>query len=170
LHPDLEIAAVVIQLPFAKRESLKYKRGDKGSDKMHSNLLNLSVGEQRMKTIRDEENQEKVKVVIPTGKHSLPRGDGRGPSSLLDRWRSDGGCDCGGWDMACPLTVFGNPGIQCAEDEPLLDNQRPLELFLQVSFLVHTRRCFTLLTWIEWKSYTRIKESMPQIRATLLYW
>ena len=170
LHPDLEIAAVVIKLPFTKRESLKYKRGDKGSDKMHSNLLNLSVGEQRMKTIRDEENQEKVKVVIPTGKHSLPRGDGRGPSSLLDRWRSGGGCDCGGWDMACPLTVFGNPGIQCAEDEPLLDNQRPLELFLQVSFLVHTRRCFTLLTWIKWKSYTWIKESMPQIRATLLYW
>ncbi|KAG5249329.1 DUF3527 domain-containing protein [Salix suchowensis] len=130
LHPDLEIAAIVIQLPFAKRESLKYKRRDKGRDNMHSNLLNLSVGEQRRKTI-DEENQEKVKVVIPTGKHSLPRGDGRGPSSLLDRWRSGGGCDCGGWDMACPLTVFGNPGIQCAEDEPLLDNQRPLELFLQ---------------------------------------
>ncbi|KAJ6326758.1 hypothetical protein OIU78_013778 [Salix suchowensis] len=119
LHPDLEIAAIVIQLPFAKRESLKYKRRDKGRDNMHSNLLNLSVGEQRRKTI-DEENQEKVKVVIPTGKHSFAKG-----------WRSGGGCDCGGWDMACPLTVFGNPGIQCAEDEPLLDNQRPLELFLQ---------------------------------------
>ncbi|XP_034894671.1 uncharacterized protein [Populus alba] len=130
LHPDLEIAAVVIQLPFAKRESLKYKRGDRGSDEMHSNLLNLSVGEQRRKTIPDKENAENVKVVIPTGNHSLPNGDSQGPSSLLDRWRSGGGCDCGGWDMACPLTVFGNPGIQCAEDEPLLDNQQPLELFL----------------------------------------
>ncbi|KAJ6701724.1 DOMAIN PROTEIN putative (DUF3527)-RELATED [Salix koriyanagi] len=102
LHPDLEIAAIVIQLPFSRRESLKYKRGDK----------------------------EKVRVVIPTGNHSLPSGDSRGPSSLLDRWRSGGGCDCGGWDMACPLTVFGNPGIHYAEDKPLLDNQRPLELFL----------------------------------------
>ncbi|KAJ6714459.1 hypothetical protein OIU85_026010 [Salix viminalis] len=130
LHPDLEIAAIVIQLPFSRRESLKYKRGDKGSDEMHSNLLNLSVGEQRRKTIRDKENPEKVRVVIPTGNHSLPSGDSRGPSSLLDRWRSGGGCDCGGWDMACPLTVFGNPGIHYAEDKPLVDNQRPLDLFL----------------------------------------
>ncbi|KAB5573568.1 hypothetical protein DKX38_000762 [Salix brachista] len=130
LHPDLEIAAIVIQLPFSRRESLKYKRGDKGSDEMHSNLLNLSVGEQRRKTIRDKENPEKVRLVIPTGNHSLPSGDSRGPSSLLDRWRSGGGCDCGGWDMACPLAVFGNPGIHYAEDKPLLDNQRPLDLFL----------------------------------------
>ncbi|KAJ6426587.1 hypothetical protein OIU84_022230 [Salix udensis] len=104
LHPDLEIAAIVIQLPFSRRESLKYKRGDKGSDEMHSNLLNLSV----------------VCQAVIAG----------GPSSLLDRWRSSGGCDCGGWDMACPLTVFGNPGIHYAEDKPLLDNQRPLDLFL----------------------------------------
>jgi hypothetical protein len=158
LHPDLEIAAVVIQLPFAKRESLKYRRGDKGSDEMHSNLLNLSVGEQRRKTIPDKENPENVKVVIPTGNHSLPSGDSRGPSSLLDRWRSGGGCDCGGWDMACPLTVFGNPGIQCAEDEPLLDNQRPLELFLMVSFLIGTRGYFALLTLLKWNSYTWIKK------------
>ncbi|KAI6707207.1 hypothetical protein NL676_010169 [Syzygium grande] len=55
----------------------------------------------------------------------------RGPSSLLKRWRSGGGCDCGGWDMACPLTVFGNPKIQFTEDQSLVDNQKPLELFLQ---------------------------------------
>ncbi|KAJ6695451.1 hypothetical protein OIU74_014552 [Salix koriyanagi] len=76
LHPDLEIAAIVIQLPFAKRESLKYKRRDKDGDLV-----------------------EAVTVVA------------------------------GIWPA--PLPSFGNPGIQCAEDEPLLDNQRPLELFLQ---------------------------------------
>lgn len=136
LRPDLEIAAIVIQLPFSKRESLKYKRGDKSSDKMHSNLLSLSMAEQRREDFTGGENLEKLRVVIPTGNHGLPSVESRGPSSLLDRWRLGGGCDCGGWDMACPLTVFGNPSIPCTEDKPLMDNQQPLELFVQVSFLI----------------------------------
>ncbi|CAN1253839.1 hypothetical protein LINPERPRIM_LOCUS8449 [Linum perenne] len=118
LQPDLEIAAIVIQIPFAKRESLKFKRGYKSRKKVHLNLLNLSMTEQCAKQSPDRENSEKVKVVIPTGNHSMPSDtESKGPSSLLNRWRFGGGCDCGGWDMACPLTVFGNPEIQCSEDE-----------------------------------------------------
>ncbi|CAN1253840.1 hypothetical protein LINPERPRIM_LOCUS8449 [Linum perenne] len=131
-EPDLEIAAIVIQIPFAKRESLKFKRGYKSRKKVHLNLLNLSMTEQCAKQSPDRENSEKVKVVIPTGNHSMPSDtESKGPSSLLNRWRFGGGCDCGGWDMACPLTVFGNPEIQCSEDEPLVDKQQPLELFIQ---------------------------------------
>ncbi|TXG50517.1 hypothetical protein EZV62_023041 [Acer yangbiense] len=130
LRPNLEVAAIVIEMPFEKRESLKYKRGHKISDKNHSNLLNLSMVEQQ-KDHLDSRISEKVKVVIPTGNHGLPSADSWGPSSLLDRWRLGGGCDCGGWDMACPLTVFGNPSICHTSDQPLLDSQQPLELFLQ---------------------------------------
>ncbi|KAJ8764798.1 hypothetical protein K2173_010263 [Erythroxylum novogranatense] len=131
LCPDLEIAAIVIQLPFAKRESLKYQRGDRRSDDMHSNILDFSMTKQMRKDLGDRECPEKVKVVIPHGNHGLPAEEHQGPSSLLDRWRTGGGCDCGGWDMACPLTVFGNSSIQCDEGEPLMDNLRPLELFVQ---------------------------------------
>lgn len=131
LHPDLEIAAIVMQVPLEKRESFTYKSGDKVSDKVISNLLNRSMIEQRKKDCRDSRSPEKVKVLVPTGNHGLPSAESRGPSSLLDRWRLGGGCDCGGWDMACPLTVLGNPCIQCAEDQPLLDNQQPLDLFVQ---------------------------------------
>ncbi|CAN0907643.1 hypothetical protein LINGRAHAP2_LOCUS24912 [Linum grandiflorum] len=132
LQPDLEIAAIVIQIPFAKRESLKYKRGYKSRRKVHLNLLNLSMTEQGAKQSPDRESSEKVKVVIPNGNHSMPSdAESQGPSSLLDRWRFGGGCDCGGWDMACPLTVFGNPDIQCSGDEPLVDKQQPLELLIQ---------------------------------------
>ncbi|KAK2647295.1 hypothetical protein Ddye_014784 [Dipteronia dyeriana] len=31
----------------------------------------------------------------------------------------------------CPLTVFGNPSIRYISDQPLLDSQQPLELFVQ---------------------------------------
>ncbi|KAK8285394.1 hypothetical protein V6Z12_D08G221300 [Gossypium hirsutum] len=131
LHPNLEIAAIVIQVPFKNRESLKYRRGDKIDDRNHSNLLNVSMTEESKSTIQDSRSKEKVKVVIPTGNHGFPCAGTRGPSSLLDRWRFGGGCDCGGWDMACPLVVFGNTGLNCFEDRPLVDNEQPFQLFHQ---------------------------------------
>ncbi|XP_058200806.1 uncharacterized protein LOC131315645 [Rhododendron vialii] len=125
LHPGLEIAAIVIQVPFGKRESLKYKGGDAMSDQLHRNLLDLSSHKRKKEGIPDCSRPTKVNVVTTSGNHSLGSNDSCGPSPLLDRFRLGGGCECGGWDMGCPLTVFGNPGIQNAE------NQEPLELFIQ---------------------------------------
>jgi hypothetical protein len=124
-----------MQVPLEKRESFTYKGGDKVTEKVIPNLLNRSMIEQRKKDRHGSRSPEKVKVLVPTGNHGLPSAESRGPSSLLDRWRLGGGCDCGGWDMSCPLTVLGNPCVQCAGDQPLLDNQQPLELHVQVSIL-----------------------------------
>ncbi|GMI76335.1 hypothetical protein like AT4G11450 [Hibiscus trionum] len=124
LHPNLEVAAIVIRVPFKNRESLRYRRGDKFNDKRHLDLLNVSI-------LEESRSQEKVKVIIPTGNHGFPCAETRFPSSLLDRWRLGGGCDCGGWDMACPLVVFGNPGLNRFDDQPLVNRKQPFELFLQ---------------------------------------
>lgn len=108
-NSDLEIAATVIEVPCEKTEML---------------LQNGS--------------EEKVRVLIPSGSHGMPESDGPcpgiGPSSLLERWRSGGGCDCGGWDMGCPLTVLGCPVAQWLKDQKLVKrmNRRPLELHVQV--------------------------------------
>lgn len=45
-------------------------------------------------------------ILIPAGLHSGPRTKNCGPSSLTERWRSGGRCDCGGWDVGCPLTIL----------------------------------------------------------------
>ncbi|KAL1195696.1 hypothetical protein V5N11_035676 [Cardamine amara subsp. amara] len=45
-------------------------------------------------------------VVLPSGIHSLPHKGG--PSSLIQRWKSGGSCDCGGWDMGCNLRILSN--------------------------------------------------------------
>ncbi|KAL7590166.1 hypothetical protein Lser_V15G38332 [Lactuca serriola] len=53
-------------------------------------------------------NQEKFNttVVLPGGTHGVPsKGE---PSSLTDRWRSGGVCDCGGWDEGCKLKILTN--------------------------------------------------------------
>ncbi|KAL5072864.1 hypothetical protein RYX36_011848 [Vicia faba] len=43
-------------------------------------------------------------VMLPGGVHSFPSKGG--PSSLLERWKSGGSCDCGGWDLACKLKII----------------------------------------------------------------
>lgn len=83
LLPHLEIAAVSLQVPPVKENE---------NSRMNSNFL----------------SPQNMKVIIPSGSHGLPFDDESCPSTLLDRWRSDGVCDCGGWDMGCPIDVFDN--------------------------------------------------------------
>lgn len=131
LHPDLEIAAIVIQVPFGKRKSLKYKCGAKINNKVQAEPLDFSEKKEAL-----DISPAKVKVVTASGNHGFPSGDSRGPSPLLDRWRLGGGCDCGGWDMACPLSVLDNPCIHNVEDCSHMEYQQPLELFVQVNYFI----------------------------------
>ncbi|CAL0329161.1 unnamed protein product [Lupinus luteus] len=69
-------------------------------------------------------------VLLPSGVHSLPSKGG--PSSLIERWKSGGSCDCGGWDLACKLKVIATENQPCRKptsSKAYLANQ--LELFLQ---------------------------------------
>ncbi|XP_027360622.1 uncharacterized protein LOC113868863 [Abrus precatorius] len=139
LHLNLEIAAIVLQIPFLRRESLKYRRGDRTNTEAYSKPSHLfSAVEKSRKSHCARKVSEHLKVVLPSGNHGLPSAESQGPSKLLDRWKHGGGCDCGGWDMACPLILLGNPSIQFAEDHPLMEECQTLELFTQVKLVLHT--------------------------------
>ncbi|KVH91872.1 uncharacterized protein LOC112529849 [Cynara cardunculus var. scolymus] len=123
LPPDLETAAIVIQFPSEKRESLKYN----GGDQKQGDLLTFSRTKlEKNEPASDCSSPGKVSVVISSGNHGVPSEESRGPSPLLDRWRLGGGCDCGGWDMGCPLVVFGNSNIQKEEA-----CKQPVKFFLK---------------------------------------
>jgi len=128
---SIESAAIVLRIPCHKRESLKYKRGDRMKTKAHSKPSDVSSP------------VEQVKVILPIGNHGLPSAEREGPSSLLDRWKHGGGCDCGGWDMACPLIILGNSSVQFHEDRPRVEKYQPLELFSQPKVKIKFRiKCF----------------------------
>ncbi|XP_058762663.1 uncharacterized protein LOC131636037 [Vicia villosa] len=55
---------------------------------------------------RDSHDVVQATVVLPGGVHSFPSKGG--PSSLLERWKSGGSCDCGGWDLACKLKILAS--------------------------------------------------------------
>ncbi|MED6120961.1 hypothetical protein PIB30_025587 [Stylosanthes scabra] len=91
-------------------------------------------------------------VLLPSGVHSLPSKGG--PSSLIERWRSGGSCDCGGWDLACQLKVLSNENQARRKLRPskayFADK---LELFLQGNEQEH-RAAFSL---------TRMKHGMYSV-------
>lgn len=74
-----------------------------------------------------------IKVVTPSGLHGLSSDNESSPSSLLDRWRYGGGCDCGGWDMACPLVVLENAYDDNWVDSVTEESKHPMELLVQGS-------------------------------------
>ncbi|GAB2273917.1 hypothetical protein Dimus_008690 [Dionaea muscipula] len=122
LHPSTEIGAIVVQVPIENRETLKYKKGDK--------LDTISSPTKELAKI-DGTSAVKVNAITTMGNHGLPSNESSGPSPLLDRWRSGGGCDCGGWDMACPLLVFDTitPKVQYGtKGHSLLGSQEPFQL------------------------------------------
>ncbi|CAH9071347.1 unnamed protein product [Cuscuta epithymum] len=128
LRPELELAAIVIELPFALKnrnwcENKLLRSEDDACCEYNSNNNGLS-------------HVKMMNVVLPSagGRHSLPTTESREAlHPLIDRWRLGGGCDCGGWDLACPLRVFDitNAQIGNDDDSPLINNHKPFELFLQ---------------------------------------
>ncbi|RDX83429.1 hypothetical protein CR513_35645, partial [Mucuna pruriens] len=104
IPPNFEMAAIVV------KKHLPYKRPEKVGG-WGLKFLNKSGGNQV--TLPSEScNQNNgdlstsMSILIPAGFHGGPRTRNNGPSSLIDRWRSGGHCDCGGWDEGCPLTVL----------------------------------------------------------------
>ncbi|KAL2325063.1 hypothetical protein Fmac_024121 [Flemingia macrophylla] len=102
--PNFEMAAIVVKnhLPCKRPE----KVGGWGLK-----FLNKSGGNQvALPSESCKQNNgdcsTSMSILIPAGLHGGPRTRNGGPSSLIDRWRSGGHCDCGGWDEGCPLTVL----------------------------------------------------------------
>uniref|UniRef100_A0A7N0U3P5 Uncharacterized protein n=1 Tax=Kalanchoe fedtschenkoi TaxID=63787 RepID=A0A7N0U3P5_KALFE len=59
---------------------------------------------------RQTDKSNRTTVILPNGFHTLPS-MGK-PSPLIDRWRSGGQCDCGGWDSGCKLRILTDSKCQ----------------------------------------------------------
>ncbi|KAG8663006.1 uncharacterized protein LOC110618330 isoform X2 [Manihot esculenta] len=103
-QPNDELAAIVVKIPRVTNVST-------ASDGHHSGKNN-DLPEMRFSSTSGEQpiinGQSLISatVILPSGVHSLPNKGG--PSSLIQRWRSGGSCDCGGWDLSCKLRIFEN--------------------------------------------------------------
>ncbi|XP_028785010.1 uncharacterized protein LOC114740923 [Neltuma alba] len=100
-----ELAAVVVETPF---ESL-INKGLEWDNNLVKGCLKCSAAEKCTCNLGENDVSGSTTVILPGGLHgSSDRGE---PSPLIQRWRSGGLCDCGGWDIGCKLLVLSNPKL-----------------------------------------------------------
>ncbi|XWS08738.1 hypothetical protein CRYUN_Cryun40dG0026800 [Craigia yunnanensis] len=132
LPPYLELTAIVVRDHFPESPrpevggwGLKFLR--KAGVNQTIDTLEASVTSACSRDTSDCSTS--MDILVPAGIHGGPRTSNGGPSSLIERWRSGGHCDCGGWDLGCPLTVLkaksskegGLPPIDMSEACKLYD-------------------------------------------------
>ncbi|CAL1402164.1 unnamed protein product [Linum trigynum] len=110
-QPNDELAAVVVKVPrtVINKKTMRHEPEPESG-------CNLQQGGSRSASSQTAQYQHRVvanesfisvTAVLPGGVHSIPTTK-EGPSSLLQRWKSGGSCDCGGWDLGCNLRVLDN--------------------------------------------------------------
>lgn len=123
--PNLEVAAIIVKdhVPDTQKQEdggwgLKFlkKVGVKKSTKSAEATLPVNCHRS------NGDCSMSMDILIPAGLHGGPRTRNGGPSSLIERWKSGGHCDCGGWDMGCPLTVL-KPRSSNDEDLPHIQEE-----------------------------------------------
>ncbi|GER33261.1 hypothetical protein STAS_09383 [Striga asiatica] len=98
----LEIAAIIVKDTFKNNSSDEDIIGGWGLK-----FLKKWGKDMPLKTILPMGNcSTSFDVLIPAGIHGGPKTGGIGPANLVERWISGGVCDCGGWDLGCPLKVL----------------------------------------------------------------
>ncbi|KAL3530827.1 hypothetical protein ACH5RR_010149 [Cinchona calisaya] len=117
LQANDELAAIVLKLPKMAIRNLN--EGDQRMSKVEKlSIVDLEVPSQEVCSISESRDVEEsgssagsmdlfdLAVIFPGGDHGLPsKGE---PSPLIERWRSGGSCDCGGWDVGCRLRVLAS--------------------------------------------------------------
>ncbi|KAF7062293.1 hypothetical protein CFC21_068914 [Triticum aestivum] len=66
-----------------------------------------------------------ISAIVPRGYHGGVASGTGGPSGLVERWRNGGRCECGGWDLGCPIRVLSNDGGVSSSPE---DGAKSVEL------------------------------------------
>uniref|UniRef100_A0A1J3E775 Uncharacterized protein n=1 Tax=Noccaea caerulescens TaxID=107243 RepID=A0A1J3E775_NOCCA len=82
------------------------------------------------------QKQSTTSVIFPSGAHTLPKDGGDAPLPLIERWKSGGACDCGGWDIGCKLRVLCNDHYtksQTFSSFQLFDQERDEPAFKMVT-------------------------------------
>ncbi|CAI9762206.1 unnamed protein product [Fraxinus pennsylvanica] len=123
-----------------------------------------------------------MNILVPAGFHGGPRTRIGGPSTLIDRWISGGCCDCGGWDIGCPLTVLDarSRGAYASSQADNLEECKSYDFFIQGSkqntpimkmllqlFILVARLCDPKCTGVEATKFRLLGSDVTNISAAV---
>ncbi|OWM66727.1 hypothetical protein CDL15_Pgr010378 [Punica granatum] len=119
-----ELAAIVVQMASRANQNTTALHGGYRCESLQvgskGHSLNVTPYSDVVENVQDQQrlfvnkNCMSATVILPSGVHSLPS-EGGEPSSLIERWKSGGSCDCGGWDVGCKLRILVNQNLLCSE-------------------------------------------------------
>ncbi|KAK6929712.1 Protein of unknown function DUF3527 [Dillenia turbinata] len=155
LPPNLELAAIIVK-QYLHDSHQKAEVGGWGLKFLNKiGVKQTSVSRDTSLPTESSRNSgdcsTSVDILVPAGVHGGPQTRNGGPSSLIERWRSGGHCDCGGWDIGCPLKVF-HTKITNEDLLPRVDSQGHCKSFVLSSQDLHSN-----LSW----SHPRGSELKP---------
>ncbi|XP_057783550.1 uncharacterized protein LOC131001240 [Salvia miltiorrhiza] len=128
--PNLELAAIVVKDIYQHPKEAEAGGWGLKFLKKPGNKESLDATTRPKHSRNTGECSTSMDILIPAGIHGGPRTRVGGPSSIIERWKSGGHCDCGGWDVGCPLTIFntGSGSTDCSSQEC-----KSFDLFMQGS-------------------------------------
>jgi len=129
LPTNQELAAIVVREQRKKRQKEPVV-GGWGLKFLEKAGLNHSEGTEDPDVQNRNGAAKCITTIVPRGYHGGAVLKSSGPSGLIERWRSRGCCDCGGWDLGCPIRVLNNDGCASLPEEESQD-RRSVELSLK---------------------------------------
>nr|ACG46355.1 hypothetical protein [Zea mays] len=109
LPSNQELAAIVVR-EHRRRRRKEPVSGGWGLKFLEKAGLNRPQGTEETDVQNSDGATHCVTVVVPRGYHGGVVSKSSRPSGLVERWRSGGRCDCGGWDLGCPIRVLNGDG------------------------------------------------------------
>ncbi|CAL9101042.1 unnamed protein product [Musa acuminata var. zebrina] len=141
--PNLELAAIVVgdQRYNSSKDVAFGGWGLKFLEKVELNDADFSQGvpSSSSKSCKEKSESDRKKtarnvtVLVPDGFHGGPVAEFGGPSNLIDRWKTNGHCDCGGWDAGCPIKVLNNESnsSKILPQAEMGEDHKSFELFIE---------------------------------------
>ncbi|KAL6907673.1 hypothetical protein ACP4OV_002712 [Aristida adscensionis] len=122
LPANQELAAIVVREHRHQRQK-EPVRGGWGLKFLEKAGLSLSEGTEDVNVQNRTDAAKSITAVVPRGYHGGAASKDGGPAGLIERWRSGGRCDCGGWDLGCPIRVLNNDGWPSLHEAVSHDNK-----------------------------------------------
>ncbi|KAG1337796.1 hypothetical protein COCNU_04G001020 [Cocos nucifera] len=152
-----ELAAIIAQGPREKPESSRVRLVHCSKCKYSSPVnseenvcSSCARGGRQVDQNNGNSSLSTVIAILPSGVHGLS--DKGEPSPLIQRWKSGGTCDCGGWDEGCMLTILTDNQEKRSSDlvqaSCTSDGTHRFELFVQGGSH-ETKHAFSMVSFKE---------------------
>ncbi|KAG1371764.1 hypothetical protein COCNU_16G008580 [Cocos nucifera] len=148
-----ELAAVIAEFPQGRPESRNGNVLHCSKCRYPSPMNSVRCGQNgpQIEQRNDDSSLPTLTAILPSGVHGLS--DTGEPSPLIQRWKSGGTCDCGGWDEGCLLMILTDKFQEKRSPASAkaccnTDGTHRFELFIQGESL-ENRHAFSMISFKE---------------------